>query len=85
MRQLKKWRDSSKRLVVCMDANKDIYSKSMGKALMDRDELDMAEVVGEFTGKRPEATNYRGRKPIQGISATRDIQVAGTCVIPAGV
>ena len=35
-----------------MDANKDIYSKSLGKALTDSEGLDIAEVIGEFAGKR---------------------------------
>ena len=42
--------------MVCLDANKDIYSKSLGKALTDSEGLEMAEVVGEFTGKRVGAT-----------------------------
>ena len=83
VRQLKKWRESGERLVVCMDANEDIYAKSIGKALTDTEGLDMAEVVGEFTGKRVGATYYRGKKPIDGIWATRDIQVVGACVMPA--
>ena len=84
VRQLAKWRDSGERLVVCMDVNEDIYAKSIGKALTDTEGLDMAEVVGEFTGKRVGATYYRGRKPIDGIWATRDMQVVGACVMPAG-
>ena len=44
----------------------------------------MAEVVGEFTGKRVGATFYRGKKPIDRIWATRDLQVVGVCVMPAG-
>ncbi len=65
-------------------SNKEIYSKSIGKTLTDPDGLDMAEAVGEFTGKRVGATYYHGRKPIDGIWATRDIQVVGACVMTAG-
>ena len=50
VRQLKRWRDSGERLVICIDANEDIYAKIIGKALTDIEGLDMAEVVREFTG-----------------------------------
>ena len=43
--QLKKWREEGDRLVVCMDANEDIYKKSWGKILTDVDGLNMSEVV----------------------------------------
>ena len=49
--QLKEWRAEGDRIVVCMDANKDIYPKSIGKALTDLDGLNMSEVVGDFMGK----------------------------------
>ncbi len=52
MKALKQWRQEGGRLIVCMDANKDIYKKSIGKTLTDRDGLNMVEAVGEFTGKK---------------------------------
>jgi hypothetical protein len=52
MWQLEKWCLEGDCLIVCMDANEDIYQKSLGKLLMRTDGLNMLEVVGEFTGKR---------------------------------
>ena len=46
VRQLKKWRANGDRIIVCMDANEDIYRKSIGKAVTDVDGLNMTEVVG---------------------------------------
>ena len=51
MTQLHKWQEEGDRLVVCLDANEDIYKKSLGKSLTKRNDLNMLEVVGEFTGK----------------------------------
>ncbi len=51
MRQLNKWRQEGDCLIVCMDANEDIYRKLIGKLLTKRDGLNMLEVVGNFTGK----------------------------------
>jgi hypothetical protein len=39
--QLKKWKAKGNRLIVCLDANKDIYKKSISKALTDTDRLSM--------------------------------------------
>jgi len=33
VKQLEKWRAEGDRLIVCMDANENIYSKSIGKKL----------------------------------------------------
>jgi len=50
--QLRKWREEGDQLVVCLDANEDIYKKSLGKSLTKSDGLRMSEVVGDFTGKK---------------------------------
>ncbi len=47
--QLKQWREDGDQLIVCLDANKNIYKKLLGKVLTDIEGLAMKEVVGEFT------------------------------------
>lgn len=84
IKQLRKWRSEGDRLIVCLDANEDIYRKSIGKALTSLDDLAMKEVAGNFTGKKIGPTFFRGKKPIDGIWATSDVQVVGTCIMPAG-
>ena len=64
---LKQWREEGDRLIVCMDANEDIYKKSIGKTLTDTEGLNMVEAVGEFTGKKIGPTFFQGSKPIDGI------------------
>ena len=82
--QLKKWRDEGDRLIVCLDANENIYKKSIGKALTALDGLAMTEVVGAYTGEQIGATFFRGSNPIDGIWATSDITVVNACIMPAG-
>jgi hypothetical protein len=82
--QLKQWREDGDRLVVCLDANKNIYKKLIGKALMDIKGLVMKEVVGEFTRQPVGPTFFGGSKPIDGIWATSDITVSNACIMPAG-
>jgi hypothetical protein len=84
VKKLKQWREQGDKLIVCLDANEDIYMKSIGKALTDTEGLNMAEAVGEFTGKKISPTFFRGSKPIDGIWTTPDIIVTHTCVMPAG-
>ena len=50
--QLRKWREQGDRLIVCMDVNKDIYRKSIGKALTMPEDIQMIEAVGNYTGKK---------------------------------
>jgi hypothetical protein len=70
---------------VCMeDANEDIYWKSIGKLLTNKDGLNMSEVVGNFTGKKIGPTFFRGSKPIDGIWAMPDVVVTHACMMPAG-
>ncbi len=71
-------------MIVCLDANEDIYKKSLGKSLTDIDKLAMKEVVGEFTGTLVGATFFRGSKPIDGVWATLDITVCNASIMPAG-
>lgn len=81
---LTKWKEEGNRLVVCLDANENIYRKSIGKALTNTEGLGLKEVVGSFTGRQIGPTYYRGRTPIDGIWATPDISIAGACIMPAG-
>ncbi len=84
MAQLLRWREQGDKLIVCLDANEDIYRKSIGKALTSLDGLAMKEVVGNFTGRPVSPTYFCGSKPIDAVWATSDIQVAGACIMPAG-
>ena len=79
-----KWHEEGDPLVVCLDANEDIYKKSLGKSLTRSNGLRMSEVVGDFTGTKIGPTFFRGSKPIDRIWATPDIVIAPACIMPAG-
>jgi hypothetical protein len=66
---LEEWRQDRDRLIVCLDTNKDINNKLIGKALTTDNGLNMSEVVGDFTGKCIGATFFCGSKPIDGVWA----------------
>lgn len=67
-----------------MDANKNVYTKSIGKQLTGTDGLAMVEVVGEFTHQPLTATYFRGSSPIDAVWATPNVEVTGACVMPCG-
>jgi len=76
---LKEWRTAGDRLVVCLDANKNIYTQAIGKMLTDPEVLGMIEAVGSYTGKKIGPTYFRGHLPIDGIWTTLDVTVANVC------
>ena len=81
---MKKWRTDGKQLILCLDANENIYQGELGRRLTELDGLGMKEVVGEFTARQLGATYFRGSEPIDGVWATGDITVTNTCVMPVG-
>ena len=84
VKQLSEWQENGDRLIVCMDANEDIYNKNIGRTLTNADGLGMKEAIRDFTGKKLGATFFRGTKPIGGVWHTSDLVVTGACVMPAG-
>jgi hypothetical protein len=82
--QLTKWHEEGDHLIVCLDANKHIYKKSIGKTLTDIDGLAMREVVGDFTCQPVGLTYFIESKPINGVWATPDILVCNVAIMPAG-
>ena len=77
------WQKDGDHLIVCLDTNKHIYKKSIGKALTDIEGLAMKEVVGEFTCTPIGSTFFHGSKPINGVWATSDITVCNAAIMPA--
>ena len=53
-----------------MDANEDIYKKSLEKSTNEREGLNMNEVVGTFNGNKIGETFFIGSKPIDAVWAS---------------
>ncbi len=84
LHQMKEWRVVGECLVLCLDANENIYRAELGRQLANLHGLGMREVVGEFTGRWLRATFFRGSEPIDAIWAMSDLEVAHACVMPVG-
>jgi hypothetical protein len=48
---MKQWRKDGEWLILCLDANENIYRGELGRRLTELDGLGMKEVVGEFTAR----------------------------------
>jgi hypothetical protein len=81
---MRRWRQAGEHLILCLDANKNIYLGEMGQELTDLHGLGMKEVMGEFTTKQLGATYFRGSVPIDAVWATSDVAVVNACVMPVG-
>ena len=55
---MKGWREQGDRLIVCMDANENIYKDHIENTLTDENGLGMIEAVGNYTGEQIGATFF---------------------------
>ncbi len=79
-----KWRDAGEQIVLFMDHNKHIYDGMLGKALSNRDGLNLQEVILKQTGAPTGATFFRGSQPIDGLWASDNLDISNVCVMPFG-
>jgi hypothetical protein len=79
-----KWRDAGERIVLFMDHNKHVYDGVLGKALSNRNGLNLQEVILKQTGAPTGATFFRGLQPIDGLWASDNLDISNACVMPFG-
>ncbi len=84
MAQLRWWQQDGDKLMVCLDANEDIYRKLIGKALTNINWLAMKEVVSKFTHQLVGPKFFWGSKLIDGVWASSEILISNACIMPAG-
>ena len=84
MSLLIKWRQEGRRLIICLDANDNVYNGPLGKALVSHPDLDLKETMLHQTGSHLTATHFRGSRPIDAIWSTPDIEIHNICAMPIG-
>jgi hypothetical protein len=67
-----------------MDHNKHVYDGMLGKALSNRDGLNLQEVILKQTGAPTGATFFQGLQPIDGLWASDDLDISNAYVMPFG-
>ncbi len=84
LREMRKWHRAGERLILCLDANENIYLGELGRELTGLHGLGMKEVVGDYTTRRLGATYFRGSAPIDAVWVTSNVAVVNACVMPVG-
>jgi hypothetical protein len=67
-----------------MDHNEHVIEGNLGKALVDRDGLDLCKAILHHTGARPRAKFFHGSKPINGLWVSSNLDISNACVMPFG-
>ena len=52
------WRLEGRRLILCLDANDNVYTGSLGRALTSHPDLDLSEAILSYTGTHLTATHF---------------------------
>jgi hypothetical protein len=67
-----------------MDHNEHVYDGMLGKALSNREGLNLQEVILQQTGTPTGATFFRGKHLIDELWASDNIDISHACVMPFG-
>jgi hypothetical protein len=84
VKQLRQWRASRDRIVLFMDHNEHVIEGKVGKALADREGLDLREAILFHTGASLGVLFFRGSCPIDGLWVSSNLNVSNVCVMPFG-
>jgi hypothetical protein len=79
-----KWRDAGEQIVFFVDHNEQVYNGMLGKALSNREGLNLQEVILKQTGPPTGATFFGGLQPINGLWASDNLDISNACVMPFG-
>jgi hypothetical protein len=67
-----------------MDHNEHVYDGALGKALSDREGLNLSKVILKHTVSQTGAMFFQGSKPIDGLWASSNLDISNACVMPFG-
>ena len=59
-----------------MDHNEHVMEGPLGKALANKEELDLSEAINLHTGDGPGETLFRGSGPIDGLWVSSDLDIS---------
>jgi hypothetical protein len=80
---MRQWRWAGE-LILCLDANENIYLGKLGRELTDLHNLGMKKVMGDHTTRQLRATYFQGSVPIDAVWVTSNVAVVNACVMPVG-
>ncbi len=67
-----------------MDHNEHMYGSALGKALSDKESLNLGKIILKHTRPQTGATFFQCSKPIDGLWASSNLDISNACVMPFG-
>jgi hypothetical protein len=64
---IRKWRAAGERIILFMNYNEHVYAGALGKALSNKEGLNLNEAILHNTGARTGVTFFRGSKLIDSL------------------
>jgi hypothetical protein len=82
VKQIKQWCAAGDRIILFMDHNKHVINEPLGKALADKEGLDLREAIVQHTGTSSGATFFQGSKPINLLWISSNLNISNACMMP---
>jgi hypothetical protein len=84
VKHVKQWHAAGDRIILFMDHNEHVINGLLGKAFADNEGLDLREAIVQHTGTSPDASFFKGSKPIKRLWISSDLDISNTCMMPFG-
>jgi hypothetical protein len=84
VKQLRPWRASGDRIVLFIDHNEHMIEGKLGKALADKEGLDLCKAILSHTEASPGTTFFRRLHHIDGLWVSSNLGISKACVMPFG-
>jgi hypothetical protein len=84
VKQIKQWCAAGDRIILFMDHNEHMINGLLGKALADKEGLDLWEAIVQHTVASPGGTFFRGSKPTNGLWISSNLDISNACIMPFG-
>eukprot|EP00956_Cyclotella_meneghiniana_P026049 scaffold55510_cov37-Cyclotella_meneghiniana.AAC.1 len=84
LKLLASWKEEGKKLVICLDANENIYKNIIGRTLTDPEGLDLKESFLRANGTKLGATHFRGSRPIDAVWTSKELEITNAAAMPIG-
>ena len=84
IKQINEWHAAGEKIILFMDHNKHVINGKLGKALADKEGLDLQEAIVQHTGASPGATFFPRFQANQWAMDINNLDVSNACMMPFG-
>jgi hypothetical protein len=84
IKQIREWHAAGDRIILFIDHNAHVINGQLGKALADKEGLDLQQAIVQHMGMSPSVTFFQGSRPIDGLWISSNLDISNVCVMPFG-